>query len=435
MIAASYEHNAGRLAPVLSWVDNRFGPVSHLTAIRQGGAQPFWWTYRAALSRPIGVHFANQESDAWGTSIDGSEALVKCLGEVLERYCLHSSGLTRPMEVLPAAESEFYDALPVCAAEEKCNRGFKGIQPDWLLTQTQVRDVATGVDHWLPAGYVCFSFYPADGEPNVTISHSTGAAFHETLLAAIWSGLCEVAERDALAMFWHNQVAPREILVDGSRCPYGLAERIERLASSGLQARFFDISSDFKVPAVFCIVKGPAYPFRTISAACGSDPVHLLSKCLDEVILVRSAQLGGQKSVNVRSTTEFEWVRGLRDHSDLYAVWDDTPAFDFMTADDREVIGLEEFAGCQWWQRPADFGELRERCRQLKEELGWDVLYADLTLDDARDLGCCVKVVVPQMVPINVPETAKWLATPRLKTHAERHGTKPGINPFPHPFP
>ncbi|MBC8000508.1 MAG: YcaO-like family protein [Leptolyngbya sp.] len=435
MASLQIRKKLGKLASVLDLVDDRFGPLKSLIGIRQTGAEPGWWIYHSSITRPLGMHYANFDVDSWGSAIEQNVALFRCLGEALERYCAFADLDSSKAKLLPASASNFIDRLPRCSADENCPQTYKKIDPTWQITQVIVTELVEKKEHWLPAAYIHLQFHAQHGEASITRGHSTGTAFHETLEAAIWSGITEIAERDAIALFWLNQYPAKEISVDINSCPFELSDRLVRLHNSDLQVRFFDISTDFRIPTVFTVVKSKRYPYRTVAAACGDDIVRTLSKSLDEVMLIRCAQLAGESLVNVPSFNEFEWVHELRQHSDLYAVWEETPAFDFFMNADTEKISLNEFAGGDWWISPTTFASLDEMAKKLRDELGLTILYSDLTLDDVRQFGHCVKVVIPELQPISVAESAKWLDTKRIKEHAARHGLIVNSNPYPHPFP
>ncbi len=102
---------------------------------------------------------------------------------------------------------------------------------------------------------------------------------------------------------------------------------------------------------------------------------------------------------------------------------------------DPNGMSLSEFRDMPFWTEPESDDQLRKFCSMLQDKLGLTVLYMDCTLEDVARFGSGVKVVVPQMQPISVPESLKWLAHPRLSRHADRHSLKFAGNLYPHPFP
>ncbi|HEY9869520.1 MAG TPA: YcaO-like family protein [Candidatus Obscuribacterales bacterium] len=436
MLLLPLEHDPGPLAWVLDWVDDRFGPLTGLSGARLSvGRQPHWWLYNCSLSRPVGVHFTDHPIRCSGASIDGSVALKRALGEAIERYCWYDSQNWYEVEVLPASECSVIDVLPACAGDEPCAPGLKGISPSCTLRQTRVNKLSSGERVWLPAGYVHAGLIPRNPEPHVTIPVSTGAAFSDDLVKAIWSGLCEVAERDALMLCWLNQIPAPRIAIDAHDCPLPLFERLSLLSEQGLSATFWDISTDFLVPTVLCLVRAGQYPYQAVGVACCTDPLEALCKGLDEAIMVRAAHSKAIEKVSLPSTADFGWMTALEDHGSLYAAWQGTAAFDFLLADNQHVTDLSAFMNRAWWQRPQNMEQLRAMALRCEEELHCTILWADITSDEVRGRGTAVKVVVPEMVPLAVA-SARWLASTRLIRHAERNGrSRPGINPYPHPFP
>jgi ribosomal protein S12 methylthiotransferase accessory factor len=181
---------------------------------------------------------------------------------------------------------------------------------------------------------------------------------------------------------------------------------------------------------VLCILQGPGKPWSIASASCGVDPAAACVKALDESFLVRTAQHRYGQTAPVPSFDSFDWVTDLEDHANLYACWEDPRALDFLLKDPPR-LAWEAFLEQPWWPRPDSLADLEARARSLGRQ-GLDVLWGELTSDDTRRFGRCVKVVVPQMVPLSTSQRIRWLATPRLLA-ARREGGD--VNPFPHPFP
>src|SRR5262249_26249979 len=138
-----------------------------------------------------------------------------------------------------------------------------------------------------PAGFVHLGFWPEPPEVPVTLPISTGLAFDRSIEGAIWKGLCEVAERDAMMLNWWLRRPAPEIDFGMGDLPEGLGDRLERVACVNLEARFFDITTDFRVPTVFCIVTGDNYPKLVVGASCTTDPIAACAKALDEAISAR----------------------------------------------------------------------------------------------------------------------------------------------------
>lgn len=417
----------GSLAAITAWIDARFGLLGEVHCSRLGHPEPGWWYCGGALARyPVGNWFSPDPTSSAGTSTDREEALWRAVGEGIERY----SALNAPIEGIPATlrETGLAERLPVCAPDEPCPPSLRTLPLDVPLTQMPVRRLADGREALVPAGFVHLNFHPEPPELLVTLPISTGLAFHTDLPTAIWSGLCEVAERDAVMSMWWRRAALPEIVCAGPDVPDAVADRIARLTHAGLQAHLFDMTTDFRVPSVFGVLLGERFPLVVVSAACRSDPVRACTKALDELVAMRLAMRGRRETVP-------DVPHRLEDHALLYAHRGPGRAFDFLLDPGGHAhIPFSEFAGQSWWEHPRDMTALAARARALTER-GLTVFWTEVTAEEATGLGTVVKVIVPEMLPLSPDDAIRWLGTPRLLAQAgEPVARASRFNPFPHPF-
>ena len=236
-----------------------------------------------------------------------------------------------------------------------------------------------------------------------------------------------------MMLMWWTRSRASEIAFD-NQSPRCVGDRLRRLQEVGIEARLFDIGSDFRVPTVFCIVCSDQYPYFVVGAACNEDPAAACAKALDEAVSGRVASRFSKWRAEVVSFTEFNWVQRLEHHMVLYASWRDSPAFDFLLQGDVPSISFKEFAGKPWWKRPVDMTAL-QRFALEREADALDILWKDMTAREAEGLGVTTKVVIPQMVPLSQDHRVRWLGTRRLLRAARLQPERnPQFNPFPHPF-
>ena len=380
--------------PVLeNWVDSRFGPIRYVAGMSVKPPEPAWWIYDCRLSRPIGDWFNDNATIAMGASIDGSDALRRALGEAIERYnCLNSMNFAESVQ-MPLAGNPIVDMLPLCADFEPCTSTFKRMPKTVPITQVKMRRLSNDTEAWMPAGFVHLNFSPKPPEPLLTLPITSGLAFHSDLLTAIWSGLLEYAERDAVMTCWWLRRAKR-IVIDEADVEDALAERLMRMRRAGLEPFLFDISTDFRVPCVFCVLRSDIRPYYTVGAACHADAAFACVKALDEAMCIRIVQKEFGKTRTFPSLTEFDWLKSLEDRADLFAQWKGSPALDFLFAEKQATTSLDEIGQQIWWTAPSNMAELSQFAK-LMEERDLIPFWSDTTIDDVRDLGHCIKVVVP----------------------------------------
>lgn len=413
-------------------LDPRFGPLLRVDMVRLGKPEPAWWLSHVSLSRtPPGAPFSSNTVASAGTSIARGDAEQRALGEALERYSALTAEVgdrrLRPRDVTPGMQ------FPRCASDEDCPNSLRSTPPtDTKLTYVEVRKLADGAPLLIPAGYVHLNFWPSGDEPLVALPISTGVAFRQSLAEALWNALCEVAERDALMLTWWLRAPVREVIAPITDAPRSLADRLSAIARSGLEARLFDITTDFRVPTIFCILFGSSYPRVSVGASCKSDPVDALCKALDEAVAGRIFLRNNTKPHHEHDPQGIP--RSLEDHAFYYADGRNSAAFEFLTQGSKPLPFRDYLLERDWWSAPVGTTELAALATRL-HELGLTVLWTDITAPEVSAFGRVVKVVVPEMIPLSSDHSIRWLATPRL---VDRGGIRDiastVFNPYPHPF-
>jgi ribosomal protein S12 methylthiotransferase accessory factor len=416
-------------------VDDRFGPLRNLHGRKLRPPEPGWWVYTCNLARsPVGLWFTTNPAGAAGTSLEADEALDRLLGEAVERYsALNAQTDAGCISLLPI-ESALLNRFPTCAAEEPCPADFRCPDPKIPLTHVLVQRLLDNRQIAVPAGYVHLNFQPQPPEPALTLPISTGLAFHAQLHQALWNGLCEVAERDALMIAWWTRRPLRPLDVSSADLPMPVWSRLKRLHAAGLTTYLFDMTWDFQVPTVFCILAAQRYPYFVAGAACRADPVAACTKALDEAVSARICFPTIVRPAALPSLEDFAWVRSLEQHAFLYAAWQATPALDFLLQSSAPAVDFLDFVRRSWWPAPRDMTELVAIAAKL-DAMGLSVLWTEVTSAEAVDFGHVVKVIVPETVPLAIDHNARWLATPRLLRAAGLdQPALDAFNPFPHPF-
>jgi ribosomal protein S12 methylthiotransferase accessory factor len=429
--------NGAWTALVHRWVDDEYGPVQALGGARMSHPEPGFWVFTADFTRtPVGNWFGGQPTGAAGTSIDADEALLRCLGEITERY----SALTAPIDgSLRRIDPELHQLFARCAVDENCSPTLRGQPPTARVTHVPMMRLADGASVQIPAGHVHLNFLAAD-EPVLAMPISSGLAFDPSLQTALWRGICEVAERDALMLTWWQRRRAAEINLgrEHSHPPAGvgreLSNRLTTLAAVELRARFFDITTDFAVPTVMCVLTGERFPYLTVGAACRDDVAAACAKALDEAVSARVA-VHGSEGFAPPSLTDFSWIADLEQHARLYAAGHLRQAFDFLLDGEQPAISLAEIRDRQTLLTPQTMADLRGIARDLEEKIGLTVLWTDVTAPEINDEGHVIKIVIPQMVPLSQLHSVRWLGTPRLYRSGD--GAEPrasSFSPYPHPF-
>jgi ribosomal protein S12 methylthiotransferase accessory factor len=231
-------------------------------------------------------------SVAQGKGLSPDQAKASALMEACESFHAEAIGPIRRAAYRDLAASVTVvdpDALPATS------KPFDPAAPiGWVEGYDLLRETAC----WLPAEFVHSDY---TGEPEgFFAAGSNGLASGNHLIEAAIAGVCEVIERDAVAL-WHAaglaaQAGRRLDLatIDDPACRALLA----RYGAAEVAVRVWDATSDIAVPVFLCQIRdaapGEAERLRRWhGAGCHPDRTVALSRALTEAAQVRLTYIAG----------------------------------------------------------------------------------------------------------------------------------------------
>ena len=355
-----------------------------------------------------------------GVSVDPREAELRAVGETIERYCMSRYA---PEQFIHASARELggaaldLDRIARCAPWEPAVRSGQFALPDKDARVRWVKGVSLmdGRRVLIPAIMVYLYFPPETPAENFWIPISTGCAFHEDLTQALLGGLCEVIERDALALTWLHQLPLAEFeLGDPARWPARFREQMSLMRRSGLELRFFDATSDLGVPTVYTLqmCDHTRLLANLVISATRVRAWQALTRTVEEGCSSRLAldsrlATGG---LDPRYRERPELLHELEDCALFYAERERRADFAFLLegSERRPVEALPDLASGS----PA--GELVRVLERLRRR-GYEAYAVDLTTPEVRAAGFwVVRVLVPQLVPMSPAHAIRFLDSPRL---------------------
>jgi ribosomal protein S12 methylthiotransferase accessory factor len=241
-------------------------------------------------------------------------AWVRAVAEGAERYAniVHAQE-----DFVVASAAELGDAaidldrLPRCSEAELANPRCPLRAPSKTEPMRWARGVSliSGRELHVPASFVHL-FVPTTPSERITFPISTGVAAHPSLAAALLGALCEVVERDAIALTWLARLPlPRIDLSAGA--PAELAPFLERLSASRVEQHFFDATTDVGLPTVFSVQVAHGHPSCAmfVSAATSFDASACIAKTIREAAPGRLA-MAWDRTVPDRVEDFFELTHG-----------------------------------------------------------------------------------------------------------------------------
>lgn len=426
-------------------IDPTLGIVKQLQEVPPYPGEPAFFQYIATLSNIDRVLDCPAFAEVGaGASIYPREAKMKALGEALERYC---SCIRFDDELVYANFEELRqtaldpEALPVCSAREYSNPRNQLAKPrrDTKTFWSSCYSLTERHRLLVPANFVYLSHRYSSRKDMTWMPISTGLACGETPHEALLSGLCEVIERDAFMIMWLHQLSVPRIDLVGLKDRH-FRERIDRLEKAGLEAFFFNITTEVQVPSILLLLlsKDRTIPVLTVTTAAHPNPRQAVIKVIDEAVATRNFCLaklrqGYRPRVTVNNPAE---ITQLEDHLFAYIHPDTLATFDFLFKHST-VVSLDQLRDFSHVDLSTTLREILASLRKWNLE----VIAADITTDDVREVGFTVlRVLVPQMVPLSQDHNIRFLGVKRLYDAPKRMGygsrtrQESALTGLPHPF-
>jgi thiazole/oxazole-forming peptide maturase SagD family component len=380
-----------------------------------------------------------------GCGIFSEEAIIRSVGETIERYAQVVKPLTADYASIFATESDMAEqgrstlvgafARPFLEDQYAQHKwAYSPLAPDSPVTWTPARSLITGKTLWAPAQllYIGYQLRRRDGEPWLNSAVTTGSAAHTSPELAIRSALYELIHGDAAMGHWYSdRTAPQVHL---GRRTTALNDLLDRhVAGSHVTPTFHYLElPGFRVHVTACVMRSRPGSGRGHNLGLG------ISSSLEESLYKAflEAAAGVQLSKMLRISPELvDGAVGAR-------TTDTSQMFDL----DANVAHYARPAGAEVLERkfptddvvdsadlPADGrSDVRSEIDAVIDgyaDLGAELVFADCTTPEARRLGFHVpRVWSPDTMSLCLP-SAPPLNHPRFRAYGGVAETL-----LPHPY-
>lgn len=389
-----YQHLVSPITGVvtaLSRLRNAHGPVH---------------VYAAGHNRALKIeslHFlkAGLRNVSSGKGISEAQAKASALCEAIERYSGERSGaelivtaslrkmrerfstdVIHPNEVMLYSERQLMQHAAWNAKKSKFNRVPKPLDesvpidwtPLWSLTHARHKYLPTQLLYYQSmASAQCDTFY--------CMGCSNGNASGNNLEEAVLQGLCELVERDAVALWWYNRLRKPSVAVDSFNEPY-LLDLIKYYRTLDREAWALDITNDLGIPAFAAVSRLCAGQEERIlfGLGCHLDVRIALQRAFTEMNQMLSFASGDESGrLTIEDDETLFWLRTATIVNQPYM------APDNMIAPKR----MEDYP----LLHSGDLLKDIQLCQRIVEDRGMQVLVLDQTRPEVK--MPVVKVVVP----------------------------------------
>ncbi len=286
----------------------------------------------ATVAQALGGKSAAGSLEGAGGSIDADEARLKAIAEGLERYssCAYSEqqfiwATAREL----GSEALDLDTVPRCSENELAHPRCPLIAPDKDAPMRWVRGISLHDGHavWVPSVMVYLHIpYMSRGE-RFWLPISTGCAAHTTLERALVGAICEVIERDAIALTWLQQLPLPRVEID--QVPAFLAPYLERneRAQEAVEHYYFDATTELGVPTIYSLHLSPHNKKLVALVMCSTelDAAVAIAKVARELASSRIALQAHREH-----RQQVDDFLNVFDGASYMAAPERLPAFDFL---------------------------------------------------------------------------------------------------------
>lgn len=442
-------------------VDSKTGIIRTCSGLMRGAHEPKFFIDITEISGTQRVMPFLGGISSTGVGLTAEDAANAALGEALEDYCFSIVPDDLPLSTWRNLTRTGHSALhpeeyPLFSARQyaQANFPFAPFTEDTPLRWVQARSFPEGTEKLVPAGLVYGSYQPLEQELRICPTNYTGTGCGGSMDQALLASLCEVIERDAMMIWWLNQLPfPKSRPRPDSWFKQILEERFE---FSGLCLELWEITTDINIPCFFGLLTDPFHHIASGGFACRLSPeqaaLKALYECLQNRLGVLSLQDGagvrevnarlGKKVLNyslaeqyARSETEgFATMSQLSMNLQFYADPDNFRYLATVRSNHDEVFFPRS------GHRPFDVDPAEQLAAYIDalQRKGLEILVVDITLPDIADLGFFViRALVPGLVPNSVTAWP-YLGNPRLYAVPEYLGFKgkkePQLETAPMPY-
>lgn len=414
------------------------GVVSEITAHSIKGL-PDLYLYMAAAGHTVPGRVPRASASpvvGTGRAIgDRGLARAIAIAEAAERYAGGAFFNEEPVLArsgsLPGPEIDL-SAVPRCSDREYAHPACPVTPPDWRSEMRWVKghELYSGQERWLPAVMTCYGLdrLPSEG---FWYPISTGYAVHSDARKAVWGALCEVVERDAVAVTWLQRLPlprlPASVLDEDTAALADWAWR------HFVETYLFDATTDTGLPTVYVVLRADydTTVATTVSCATGLTITRAARRAVLEAVTARIPAKGGPDAAPPEDYAEFS---GIMDGARYMGSPRMRHAFGFLTAQ-AEIPAAQVRAS----SFADDEAEGLRRLVGILGGLGIEVIAVNRTTRELAAVGLvAVSVVIPALQPMSLHPLAQFRAHPRLYSApaAMGHRVLPEdeLNHLPQPF-
>jgi len=421
------------------------GLVQEIGFIHRGSDDPRLCIAGADLS---GVHVLQNKAapkrgsyHIGGGGIYQDEALIKSLGESIERYSQlipyfdgvniktfksYQEMISEGNTVLPPSYLQFYSKQQLSRPNFPFQKFEEKSPMNWIRLTSLLEEKKIYIPMQLL--FVGYQVNKAAGEPWLNSAVTTGTATHVTRFKALKSAILELIQLDAAMGHWYTEVASYEIILDQRTSVFENLLRKIIPANKTLPRFFLLKNADLKGFVISCLFENYNIPKYAVGLGADTDLISALYKAFLEAVgvlqLAKVVLINDKFNYAQQTKVTPDAIFDLDSNVALYAHGDYANRIRNRFIDSKAIFASELDKDLT--------GNDQEQLKELISEFiktKKDLYYIDLTPPEIMPLNLHVmRVWSPQLLSLALP-SAVPSAHPRFLDYGSV------IHEDPHPYP
>lgn len=380
-----------------------------------------------------------------GYGIYRDEAIIRLLGEGIERYALFTSNLYFEKKLKYLSYNQLKDKYPDNVIpfeyvkiynDNDCDKLnsigiLENITEDDVLSWVLLPSLFTkGKEYYVPAqNFFLSHIIRKDKKEKVFISgFSKGSASHKNIPSALKSAITEIVECDACMIKWYTKSKVKEVIVDD--------EVLNDIMSMILKdinytARVFDYTVDNDLGYVFTVMlinNTDKSPYIVVGASCGLNPRKAIYRAFMEALAILTLNINGPLSMpaDYLETISEKNYLNLDSNVNYWGSLDNIEQkFKFINSKVKEKIELKKYKNLETNDEKDLIYLLNGLSKISKYAVYLDITPSEISGNDLH----VMRVYVPELVQMSMP-AFPYSKHPRIIENGGIYNSE-----FPHPLP
>lgn len=384
--------------------------------------------------------YAEMEHHLSGYGVYNEEAMIRLLGEGIERYALLTAAniyknkvvyasyndIEKEGYVVPWEYIKIYSDTDYQKMSGKVN--IKNVTRQstigWLKCSSLIEK---GKEIFIPAQLLFTGMYINDAADEVFFlpGFSKGSAAHTDLKKAIKSAIIEAIEADAFMIRWYTKIKSKRVILDDPVLNDIIAEFSVNLDAEIIAYQYTLDDLPVHTFGLSILNKKDERPIVILGCQAGLDPIKALYRALMEAYAIHYLASNGPLIVPQH------YLASKMDYLNLdtnVAFWANANNADFKRNYLKDMIQDEISLSSLKNLSTNDDGDLDYLIKKIKEVSEYGV-YLDLTPPEVADKGWkVIRTFFPELVQMSLP-SFPYSNHPRINKYG---GVR---NEYPHPVP